>query len=181
MRRTRLLAAATLLLLLPAAAAPAAAARREPTYKGHTAEDWAPLLADRHDGTRLEAMTAILAIGKDTDTDKLLADVTPLLDDPVPMIRLRAARWFAAVRQDARAMKVALDALSDEAAEYAAWVEAVRALEALGPKADYALPRLKTLYEHELEYEHQHGPQEGPRGEFLRALPRAIEAIERKE
>jgi hypothetical protein len=156
-------------------------ARREPTYRGRTAAEWAPLLSDRHDGTRLEAISAVLAIGRDTDINPLLPEVTPLLSDGTPLIRMRAARWFALVRKDRRVVDIALRALSDDAGEYVVWTEAVQALATMGPGAKYAVPRLRTLAEQEEQFEKDHGPPAGARGEFLRVLRRAIDAIEPPE
>jgi hypothetical protein len=79
----------------------------EATYQGRTAKEWAALLNDKDKPTRLHAMTAVLAIGKDADTNEIMPKVLPLLDDPDPYVCAKAARWVSLVNQDPRALKAA--------------------------------------------------------------------------
>jgi hypothetical protein len=110
----------------------AARAADETTYKGKPAAEWAPLLKDADDETRLTAITALVEIGKGTDRNALAAKVDPLLEDTNLQVRAKAALWANQFNKPKKAIKAAADVLASRKAPAWACVDAARALEAAG-------------------------------------------------
>jgi hypothetical protein len=151
-------------------------AAEEPTYKGRTASEWAKLLADRDDATRLQAMTAVLAIGKDGGVDA--AKISPLLDDSDVRIRAKAASWLALVNRDPKSLDVATRILErNPAKNNHDPIVCADALDAIGRHGWAARALLPALQKRLDYYERTDTPEDGPIGREIRSLRTAIKLI----
>jgi hypothetical protein len=167
------------LLLTPALAL----AADPPTYKGKPAAEWAKLLADRDDDTRLEAITALVSIGKPKDEPKVVTEATaakvvPLLDDANALIRAKACRWLAEATRDPKVVKVAAGILSDGKSPAWACADAAKSLESLGAAAREARPAIERQLAAISELGFDVSDPKEPRTQEVASLRAALKAID---
>lgn len=177
--RGRSCAAAVLSILLILGATARAA---EPTYKGKPAAEWVRLLSDKDDPTRLEAITALVAIGtKEVDAKAIGSQVLPMLEDANPLVRAKACRWVAAADKNPKVVKVAVAIISNPKSPAWACADSAKALEAMGSAAvdakDAIVAELKTI--EDIGFSLQ--DPDDPRTQEVAALRAALKNITEKK